>query len=407
MTVLFSITFTLLFAFVASEIAKKLKFQRALGQLVFSLILAVPLLQSALFSADAILIVEVFAELGIIFLLLQAGFELNLKYLKKGRQDAIAVATTSVIFSFLCGLLVAYLFNMGIITGVILGACLAVTAEGTTHIALHEMRKEKTYLASVILGAGIIDDLVEIVFLLIVLGITHSGSNSEMILFPAKFLLFLIILLWAFRYIPGLMQRIQQSHSDLSVFHAFLALGLILAMISDWVGLGTISGAFIAGILLQKSFRDEKVREREDHTLHLLLFSFIVPFFFIHIGINFEYHVLFENPILTLSVLIAAFVGKIVGTLIAKPFTTLRWQQLYLVGWGMNSRGIMELVLAHVAFENGLISQELYSAIVFMAVVTTIFFPLVFRRLIRQNPHITDDPTSVVEKLTPRRKRKK
>ncbi|QQS58857.1 cation:proton antiporter [Candidatus Peregrinibacteria bacterium] len=406
MTDLFAITFALLFAFIASEIAKKLKFPRVIGQLCFSLLLALPFFKGALFGEDFQRTIELFSTLGIVFLMFLTGLEMNTEELKKGKKDAATIAFTAAVFPFFCGLLLSRFFAMSWTTGMVLGACLSVTAEGTTLIVLSELRKTKTYLASMIIGAGILDDVFEIFFLLLILGMTHSGGSEEMVsplVFPIKLILFIVVSIAAFRFFPWIMKRIQKSHNEVTLFHGMLVIGLLSAMFAEFMGVGAIIGAFLAGIILQKSFDSDTWKKREEHSLHLLLFSFIIPFFFIFIGLHFEYKVLFENPILTLSVLFIAFFGKVVGVLIAKPFVSLTWNQLHLVGWGMNSRGVTELVIAHIALKGGLISEELYSAIVFMTVVTTVSFPFVVRKIVRRYPNIMDDASGgFIEKYVPK-----
>lgn len=407
MTDLFSITFALLFAFIAGEVARKLKFPRFIGQLCFSLFLAIPFFQDTLFGPEASHTIETFSTLGIVFLMFLTGLEMNVEEFKKGKWDAACIAFTAALAPFCFGVLLARFFGMSWTTGVVLGACLSVTAEGTTVIVLNELRKTKTYLASIIIGAGILDDIFEIFFLLFVLGMRHSDSieqGNSLFLLPIKLVLFIVVSIVAFRFFPWIMKRIQRSHNEVTLFHGMLVIGLLSAMFSEWMGVGAIIGAFLAGIILQKSFNSVSRKEREENALHLFLFSFIIPFFFIFIGLHFEYQILFQNPLLTLSVVAVAFLGKILGILAAKPFVSLQWRQLYLVGWGMNSRGVMELVIAYIALTGGLISQELYSAIVFMTIVTTVTFPFVFRSIVRKYPNIMENshPEGFIEKYAPR-----
>jgi Kef-type K+ transport system membrane component KefB len=118
----------------------------------------------------------------------------------------------------------------------------------------------------------------------------------------------------------------------------------------------------------------------------LITLAFVVPFFFVNIGLNFNYEYLAGNLPLLLVTIAIAFLGKIIGTMIVKPFSKLSLKQLYLVGWGMNSRGAVELVIALLALNHGLITQEVFSALVAMAIVTTLVFPFVLQRELKNNP---------------------
>jgi Kef-type K+ transport system membrane component KefB len=119
-----------------------------------------------------------------------------------------------------------------------------------------------------------------------------------------------------------------------------------------------------------------------------ILLTFVIPFFFISMGIHFSFESLFLKPWLAVVVIVLAISGKIAGSLFAKLFIQLSWKQLYLVGWGMNSRGAVELALALLALQAGLIEKDVYSSLVLMALVTTLIFPVVLRRMLEKNPDI-------------------
>jgi len=89
-----------------------------------------------------------------------------------------------------------------------------------------------------------------------------------------------------------------------------------------------------------------------------------------------------------LIILAIAVTGKIIGSLAAKPFVHLSWKQLYLVGWGMNSRGAVELALALLAYQAGLIERDIYSSLVIMALATTLIFPFIIRKMINKDPDL-------------------
>ncbi len=390
MDTLSSITIALLLTFIGAEIGRKFHYPRVIGQLTISLLLTIPLL-SHLFTGESLTVIDTFSGLGVIFLLLLTGFELNLNELKKNKKTAFLIAMSAAVVPFVIGLVLGYFLGMSWKGSVVLGACLSVTAEGTTVALLLEMKKMKTKLASIILGAGIFDDVFEIIFLSVILFFAHQSMGEVgLATFGIRMVLFILFLLLSFIFIPQLIQKIQKNEGQIPLLSAMIIIGLAISIFSEFVGLGSLLGAFIAGIILQKSFFKEENREIESRNLRLFIFAFIVPFFFVNIGLSFDYHVFLNAPILTIIVLVTAIVGKLLGTFLVKPFTDLSWQQLHLIGWGMNSRGVMELVIAHIALSAGIISKDLYSAIVFMAIATTVIFPFIFRIILKKNPHIMD-----------------
>lgn len=389
MSELFTITFALLIAFIFAELFYHLKFPRVIGQLVGGLVLAIPLFKNNLFTPNTIEIFKIMASLGVVFLLLLTGMEIDIEKMKKNSKDALLIAVSAAITPFLLGLGLGHFLGYTWTTSFVLGTSLAVTAEGTKISILLELKKLKTKLGSIMLGAGILDDVFEVLFLSIVIVLAQDGNLAkEFYLFPLKIILFVIVTFFAYKFIPLLIQKIESEKSEIVLFNLTIIVGLICAMLSELVGLGSIAGAFIAGIILQKSFALKKDEQKEERNLELITFGFIIPFFFIYIGINFDYSSIIQNPALTFFVLITAIVGKLIGTIITKPFSSLSWKQLHLVGWGMNSRGVMELVIAEIARANGLISNEIFSAIVVMAITTTLIFPFVLKQIIKKNPKI-------------------
>lgn len=391
MNELTSITFALCLALLGGTMAKRMGYPRIIGQLCLSLVLAIPVVHH-FFSDHSIEIIAVLAELGIIFLLLLTGFELDLAEFKKNQKTARIIAILAALVPFGLGFGLALLLGYSLTTGFVLGACMSVTAEGTKVALLLELKQIKTRVANIMLGAGILDDLFEILFLSGLLLLSHqTGATTAVWHAPVKMLLFGGVVVAAFKFVPRLVRWLRDERDqELSLFSAMLGVGLVMALLSEWAGTGSIVGAFLAGILLQKSFFDPATREAESQSLKLFVFAFIIPFFFFNIGIHFDFQSFIEQPWLVLLVLVVAIIGKIGGTLLAYPWVDLSFKQLWLIGWGMNSRGVMDLVLAGIAFQAGLIDQQLYSAIVFMAMTTTVIFPFVLRRMIARDPQIME-----------------
>ncbi|MBU0727433.1 cation:proton antiporter, partial [Patescibacteria group bacterium] len=118
------------------------------------------------------------------------------------------------------------------------------------------------------------------------------------------------------------------------------------------------------------------------------LFIFVIPFFFVSMGLNFDPSALWVNPKILIIIISIAFLGKFIGTFLSKPFTKLNWKKLYIVGCAMNSRGAIELALALIAFRTNLIPIEIYSGLIMMTLITTIIFPFLIVPLIKKNPKI-------------------
>jgi Kef-type K+ transport system membrane component KefB len=235
---------------------------------------------------------------------------------------------------FLMGFRIFLALGFSPFTSLTVGICMSITAEATSAEVLMELRKLKTKIGSLMMGAGIIDDIIGIsLFVVVSYMFTMSFETREVAL-------------------------------------------LISALVS-----------FFAGIAVHKFIG------RESHLISYLergITLLIVPFFFISMGVYFSLQSLAPNIMILVVIVFVAIAGKIIGVLLTKPLTELSIKQLYLVGWGMNSRGAVGLAIAFVGFNIGLLDTGLYSGLVFMALFTTITFPFFLKMILRNNPGIMD-----------------
>jgi Kef-type K+ transport system membrane component KefB len=392
MTNLMSIAGALLIVFLGAEIATHFRMPRTIGQLLAALILAIPWLHRVIFTPDALPVFSTLGDLGMILLLLLTGLTLNIKQFKSVGRDAVLIGTSAAAVSFLFGFgLGLFILNIGFNASLVLGASLSVTAEGMTILFLTDLKKINTPVASAIIGGGVVDDIFEAVFLTMVIILTHQAKSlGNLSLLPFKIIGFALLVYIATLLIPKLIHPVEKEHTDSSLFSLTIIISLVAAIGAQWAGLGAMVGALIAGVIMQKSFLSHYDELKEKHILETFVFGFLIGFFFIHIGYSFDFTVFRTSPVLVIVVMLAALSGKILGTMIMKPFTRFSWKQMYLIGWAMNSRGVLELVLIQIALTNNLITKELYSAIVFMALSTTLIFPFVLKALIKRNPGIMD-----------------
>ncbi|NOZ80524.1 MAG: cation:proton antiporter [DPANN group archaeon] len=375
-------------SFIVSEIFYRLKYPRVIGAIFAGIILGLPVIKQ-IFSANAFRDINFLSELGIIFLLMLAGLEINLRKLKHAEKDAFLIATFGAIVPLAMGYLFMIALGYSKIIAFVLGICLSLTAEGTTLKVLFDMDALNTRIGTTILGAGIIDDVFEVIFLSAILIIANRDIKN-LIWFPAKLVFFIAVIFLVFKLIPLFIRFIQKERSRVATFSTILLIGLWIAIISQGLALGPIIGAFIAGIIIQVSIKNRHEEQENVEELKIMTFSFVIPFFFINMGLHLDFHSLLTNFWLMLSVTCIAIIGKVVGAVMVTPLTDLSLKQSYIIGWGMNSRGAVELVIAEIARINGLIPIEVYSSIIIMAILTTLMFPVVLKRYIKEDRAILD-----------------
>lgn len=388
--IMISIAIILAVSFIFSELFFRLKYPRVIGQIVAGIILGMPIL-SNLFIGAIEEDIAFLAQLGIIFLLLLTGLEINLDKFKKAKKDSILIGLFCVLVPFSLGFILMKSTGYSNLISFIVGACLSLTAEGTTLKILMDMRALNTKLGTIMVGAGIFDDIIGILFLSVV-SFQVSGNFLELMLFPVKIALFIAIVYLTYKLFPMGLRQIEKEHSGVSTFSFILLFGIVVAVISQFLAIGHIVGAFMAGIIIHLSEHKKGAHHETVKELKIMTFSLVIPFFFIYIGIQFQkaLPLVIENIWLAIMILLVATIGKILGALIATPFTDLTLAQTHLIGWGMNSRGLIELVVAGIAFENGFIPAHIFGSIIAAAIITTLAFPIVMKYIIKRNKDILE-----------------
>ncbi len=392
--VIIIITACLTLSLILSEICFRIRYPRIIGPIVTGIIFSIgPLKEYVSHASEQI---QFLSELSIIFLLLLAGLEINIKKLEKASKDSLLISFFSALIPFAFGFIaVKLMYHFSLITSfsdqsnivaAVVGACLSLTAEGTTLAMLIELNALNTRLGAIILGSGILDDVFEVFFLSALLIFVNKSSN--LLLMPIYIFIFVVIVLLIWKLVPGIIRKIQKEDSRITTVSTIIVITLIIASISSMFGLSPILGAFIGGIIIQLSNKDKDDERQDIEELNVLTFSLIVPFFFINIGLHFDFASLIANPIVVIIILVIAILSKIIGSVIVTPLSGLTLRQTYLIGWAMNSRGAMELVILELARNFLQIPVEIYSAIVIMAIATTIMFPVIFKTIVTRNPHI-------------------
>jgi Kef-type K+ transport system membrane component KefB len=387
------ITVCLLISLIFSELFRKFKLPDVIGQILAGILISLPVF--GLLLIDTIFTqIEFLSELGIIFLLLLAGLEINLKRFQQLSKIEFIVAFTAAFIPFFLGFFGMKFLGFDAISSLVVGACLSISSEGTTLKVLMDLKRLNTKVGTIILGAGILDDVIGVLFLALILIIVegeNTGNVTSAILLPFMVISFVILCIILFKVLPKIIKNVEKEHSRIANFSMVLIIGLGIASLSQFFGLGHILGAFLAGMLINQVNKNNSVEKNIVEELKVMTFSFIIPFFFIYIGLHFDFMAIIKYPIQSIMILVLAFCGKFFGSILAGFFSKeISFKQSVLIGWGMNSRGAIELVIAEIARSNYLISQDIYSAIVFMAVVTTIIFPIALRNIIKKDPKIMD-----------------
>jgi Kef-type K+ transport system membrane component KefB len=337
-------------------------------------------------------VVDQIARIGIIILLFQAGLESNIHEMKKVGVPSLIVATLGVIAPFILGFFASRYFFPAEPDAVHIftGAVLCATSVGITARVMKDLNKMHTGEAKIILGAAVIDDVLGLIILAVVVGIVSTGSISiaDIAVISVKAILFFVGAIFVgTKIFPYVGRWISHTTVDGMKLVTSLVFAFVLSWISGIIGLAPIVGAFAAGLVLEEVYFIEKNDTK--HSLSELvhpIYNFLVPIFFVLMGIQVKLATFFQWDLLGvgIAITIAAIIGKqICGLGVSKAYDRLT------IGFGMIPRGEVGLIVAGMGksmqmlwvHEDGtrqmipVISDEVFSAVVMMVMVTTLVTP--------------------------------
>jgi len=386
----------LIVTFIMGLLFKRIGLPAVVGQILAGILLGVPFLRGFLFDSESsLVIVDFLAYLGIIFLLFLAGLEIDIEKIKETSRESLLISLSSALVPFGIGFVFMMLVfpSYGWLTALVFGGAMMVTSEATKVKVLMDLNSLNTHLGAIMLAAGALDDIFEVLFLALVAVIGRGGGLIELAAIPLEIVVFAVVAFAFFKVASKVFRYLDQNGGNQAeIFSLVVIFIMALSALSEGLGIGYLIGAIAGGFILQIAMRTIDTRHRKDmiKVTELIALGFIVPFFFANVGINFEFDTVFSSVGLLVATILIAFSGKILGCMVIKPFSRLTLKQLYYTGWAMNSRGAAELVIALAAKQLGLIPLEVFSTLVAMSLITTLAFPPVLSRGIQKNPGLMD-----------------
>ncbi|MCK4310452.1 MAG: cation:proton antiporter [Methanomicrobia archaeon] len=322
--------------------------------------------------------IKVLIEIGMVMVMLIAGLGTELEDLIASGRYSILPAIFGVIIPFTLGYSIGIFFDYSTITALFIGASLSITAVAVSAKTLLDLKKLRSRIGVTILGAAIIDDVLGLIILSVLLSLVHGETFSfvGILIIVLKSIGFLFIAVKLGGYLLPKILRYRLKFGKEMRLGMVLLIVLIFSILARISGLHEMIGAFIVGMLLKKV-----LTEGEIDNLVTWGLGFFTPLFFGWIG----FAVTFSSvlSLLMAVILAAAIIGKVLGCGIGAYISGLSPKESTAVGVGMNGRGAVELVLAGVGLEFGIIQQDLFSIIVFMAFFTTIITPIALKMTLR------------------------
>src|SRR6202790_5434948 len=388
------------------EAAQRLGQPAVMGQLIGGLLLGPsvlgliwPAAQHALFpgTPEQKSMINAVSQLGILMLLLLTGMETDLQLVKRVGRAAVTVATAGVALPFICGFALgemlpdALLPNPGarLVTAIFLGTALSISSVKIVAMVVREMNFMRRDLGQIIVASAILEDTIGWVIIAVAFGLASAGTVDLWSVGRAVIGtgLFMVASFTVGRRIVFNLIRWTNDNfkSEFPVITVILIVMAAMALTTQLIGVNTVLGAFVAGILIGES---PILTRHIEEQLRGLIVALFMPVFFALSGLHADITVLRDPGLALLAVglIFIASVGKFAGAFIGGKLGGLSGAESLALGCGMNARGSTEVIVATIGLSMGVLNQNLFTLIVTMAVVTTTAMPTMLRWALKRLP---------------------
>ena len=367
----------LLATLIGGQFSARLKLPAVVGELLAGIIVGPAVLN----LVQPTEIIKVLSDIGVIFLMFLAGLDSDLKTLKRLLRPSVLVAGFGMIVPIIIAYFTGILFAFSQVESLFLGLTFSATSVSISVAVLQEMGRLQGKEGMTILGAAVADDLLSIILLSIVSGLTgvsEPGSNKgkDLILSLLTQAAFLILLVFVSVYvIPRLINLSQRL--TLPVPETLVA--MIIVVLASWgaekVGLSNVIGAFFAGLALNRTSAQKTLKKN----FTVIGYSSFIPIFFVSIGLNMSIKGILNDFILFFVLVIGSVFSKLVGAGLGAKIAGFSNSSSLIVGTGMVSRGEMALVVAQMGLTNHLLAPAAYSTVIGAIIMTTVVSPFLLK----------------------------
>ena len=397
------------FAKAMSYFAYRFNQPAVLGELLAGVILGPTLLDllgsNALFPQGhdvAHTLIEI-AEIGVLILMFMAGMEVDLKNMLDVGKPAMFAGVIGVIVPLVVITPVVAMFGYSIEKAVFLGILFSSMSTSITAQVMLELGVLRSREGLTLLGAALLDDAVVILLVSLFLAINPGGivvgeparPIIEVILRIVGFLVIGSLLSWI--VLPRLANWVANLPiSAAALTFAFVAMLVLSASAEHFGGIAAITGAFMAGVCIRRA--RHSVVEAIERGLHSLSYAFVVPLFFVSIGLQANLRLLTADLLpFALVLTVLAVITKVVGAGGGARLGGFDNFGALHIGLGMISRGEVGLIIATIGVNAGVLSEAVFTVVVFVVLVTTIITPPLVRWSFRESESQTEAPTSIPE----------
>ncbi len=390
---LIQLSILLIAARIFGELVKKINQPAVIGEIFAGILLGPSLMGTfypdafdLLFNSHprAYIAYDGMAKVGVIFLLFVAGMEVDLPMIFKNGKSAVAISLSGILFPFSLGFGAAWYFydllsdqgeSRQLVFSLFFGVALSISALPVIAKTLMDLNLIKSKVGGLILASAMVDDILGWVLFSVILGMMSNDPDSvqsvESIAYSIGFtFVFMILVLTLGRFIINKLIPIffKYFSGTSGVITFAITMCFLGAVFTEYIGIHAVFGAFLMGIAFGDS---EHFTEKSREVLHQFITNIFAPLFFVSIGLRVNFIENFDILIISI-VLVLSYIAKVVGVGLGAYWSGLNKNESLAISFGMNARGMMEIILGLLALEAGVIDNKMFVALVVMAIVTSI-----------------------------------
>ena len=371
------------------EIFQRVGLPSLVGELLAGIIIGPSIL--SLVRPDESL--TVLSDLAVFFLMFLAGLEMDPREIRKAGLPACILSVIAFSIPLVSGYGVSLILGLSTIQSLFMGLLLSITAVPVSAIVLMEFGILKTKLGTTLITAAVINDILSLIVLSVIFQLNQPGAMGvidinkifDSLIKIGAFIggIFVVDLVfrksshWLPTRVAPFFQKLQTKEA---AFGILLISTIIVSLIAQSViGLHFIIGTFFSGLIVYKEIIRKQNFERVYGIISAITFGFFAPIFFAIIGINIQIELISTSlPLFVLLVGVAVF-SKVSAGYVGSRILRFSKDESITIGYLMNGRGMVELVIASIGFSSGIIDLKLFSIAVVIGFITTIMAPLLSR----------------------------
>ncbi len=367
-------------AWVFGAISERLGYPALMGEL-FAGILFGPAILGLLGPSEPL---AIFAEFGVFLLMVYVGMEVDIDDLVRLGPQSLLVAIGGFVLPFALGYGAGVYIGATLEASLFIGLAMAATSLATKSRILVDLDVLDTRIAGVLLGGALISDVGVMVVFAGVMAFAAAGTvdlSAISIILVEAVAFFAVTLFIGYTFLPRMwrgLEELREKHGFVDKTAAFtvaMLVALLFAAIAHGLGLHMIIGGFIAGMFLRQADISRGLYKRLHTVVYDLAIGFFAPIFFVTVGFDLSLSVFRQDLWILVLLTGVAFVGKIVGSWLGGLPTKLSSREGFVIGLGMNGRGTVEIIIASIGLSAGVITQDLFTILVFLAIFTTALVP--------------------------------